>query len=292
MSAHEARALTILYRGPLASCNYGCWYCPFAKRRERAADRRADREALERFAGWVAGRESDRLALFFTPWGEALARRRYRDAIAHLTQMAHVTKVAVQTNLSCGLGWLARCDLGKLGLWATYHPAEVERERFLGKCRELIACGARFSVGMVGVRENFAEIEAVRRALPDSVYLWINAYKHGADYYAPEDVARLTAIDPLFPFNNRRHPSRGRACRCGERVISVNGAGDVRRCHFVPEIAGNIYAEDVTSLLRASPCPAERCGCHIGYVHMPHLGLEEIFGEGILERVPKLDVGW
>ena len=26
--------MKILYRGPLASCNYDCPYCPFAKRRD------------------------------------------------------------------------------------------------------------------------------------------------------------------------------------------------------------------------------------------------------------------
>ena len=29
--------LSILYRGPLSSCNYDCAYCPFAKRRETPA---------------------------------------------------------------------------------------------------------------------------------------------------------------------------------------------------------------------------------------------------------------
>ena len=47
--------LTILYRGPLASCNYDCPYCPFAKRRDSREQLRADRAALERFAGWAAG---------------------------------------------------------------------------------------------------------------------------------------------------------------------------------------------------------------------------------------------
>ncbi|MEN8446791.1 MAG: radical SAM protein, partial [Cyanobacteria bacterium J06555_13] len=28
--------LSILYRGPLLSCNYGCEYCPFAKRQQTA----------------------------------------------------------------------------------------------------------------------------------------------------------------------------------------------------------------------------------------------------------------
>jgi hypothetical protein len=38
--------LSILYRGPLSSCNYGCDYCPFAKRVETSAEREADRRAL------------------------------------------------------------------------------------------------------------------------------------------------------------------------------------------------------------------------------------------------------
>jgi DNA-binding CsgD family transcriptional regulator len=32
--------LDILYRGPLASCNYGCEYCPFAKRKDTREERR------------------------------------------------------------------------------------------------------------------------------------------------------------------------------------------------------------------------------------------------------------
>ena len=49
-------SLSILYRGPLSSCNYACGYCPFAKRRETAAELARDRTALERFVAWVAAR--------------------------------------------------------------------------------------------------------------------------------------------------------------------------------------------------------------------------------------------
>ena len=38
--------LSLLYRGPLASCNYDCPYCPFAKRRDSPQLLRADRAAL------------------------------------------------------------------------------------------------------------------------------------------------------------------------------------------------------------------------------------------------------
>nr|WP_277874821.1 hypothetical protein [Leptolyngbya sp. FACHB-16] len=42
--------LTILYRGSLVSCNYGCEYCPFAKRQQSAAELAVDRQSLDRFA--------------------------------------------------------------------------------------------------------------------------------------------------------------------------------------------------------------------------------------------------
>lgn len=50
-------SLTILYRGPLASCDYDCGYCPFAKRRDSPEQLRADRAALARFTEWVAAAE-------------------------------------------------------------------------------------------------------------------------------------------------------------------------------------------------------------------------------------------
>ncbi len=51
-----AMSLSILYRGPLSSCNYGCDYCPFAKHHETATELARDRRALERFTDWVASR--------------------------------------------------------------------------------------------------------------------------------------------------------------------------------------------------------------------------------------------
>ena len=42
--------LTVLWRGSLESCNYGCPYCPFAKTTDDRDALAADRAALERFA--------------------------------------------------------------------------------------------------------------------------------------------------------------------------------------------------------------------------------------------------
>jgi len=76
----------------------------------------------------------------------------------------------------------------------------------------------------------------------------------------------LKSIDPLF--NAIPHQSKG------------------RRCHFVKELIGNIYSGDMT--LKPRLCPNQICDCHIGYVHLNDLGLDEVFGEGILERRLKM----
>lgn len=278
--------LTILYRGPLRSCNYACAYCPFAKTRATATETAADRAALERFVNWAEERHVERLSAFFTPWGEALVQRRYQQAIARLSRMPHVEKVAIQTNLSCRLGWLDDCDPRRIGLWTTYHPAQVTRARFLGRCADLDRRGMRYSVGIVGLLEHIDEIEAMRAALPEHVYLWVNAYKHGAGYYSAEAMRRLTAVDPLFPLNTHYYSSLGEACRCGSSVISIDGAGTMRRCHFIAEPIGSLYAPGFAQALRERPCTAATCHCHIGYVHMDRLGLYDVFGEGVSERIP------
>lgn len=279
--------LTILYRGPLSSCNYDCHYCPFAKRHETAEELAEDRQSLQRFLAWAVGYSQTRLSVFFTPWGEALTRRWYREAIRQLSHLPHVQKVAVQTNLSCSLDWLGSCQTDRLGLWCTYHPSQVARQSFLAQCRELHRQGVAHSVGMVGLKEDFAEMEAVRRELPETTYLWINALKREPGYYSESDIQRLEAVDPQFRWNTEYHASLGRACRCGDTVISVAGDGTIRRCHFLPEVLGNLYEPGFESCLKLRPCTKSTCGCHIGYVHMNHLELYQVYGEGVLERIPQ-----
>lgn len=287
--------LTVLYRGLLGSCNYGCGYCPFAKHTETAEEHAADAAALTRFVDWATA-QPFKLSVFFTPWGEALVRARYQAAVVRLSEMRHVRQVAIQTNLSGKLGFLAEASREKVGLWCTYHPGEVSRERFLARCAELDALGVRYSVGVVGKKSHFDEIAALRSALPPQVYLWVNAFSQGprklAAYYSAEDLAFLQSIDPLFEVNTRHYPTRGMACRTGETVISVDGDGTVHRCHFVPRKLGNIYQTDVRELLAPRPCPRPTCECHIGYVHLPELEAEQVYGAGLLARIPEGSGDW
>jgi MoaA/NifB/PqqE/SkfB family radical SAM enzyme len=142
----------------------------------------------------------------------------------------------------------------------------------------------------VGVREHFQEIERLREELSPDVYLWINAYKDQPDYYGEEELLRLAAVDPLFRLNTVRHASRGRPCRAGQTVISVDGEGTIRRCHFIQQPLGNIYEPGFEFALQPRACTNETCGCHIGYVHLNHLELDRVFGDGVLERIPALPI--
>src|SRR5690606_4219255 len=169
------------------------------------------------------------------------------------------------TNLSCDLDWLDDVDTSKLGLWCTFHPAQTTAERFLEQCRRLRDVGVRHSVGMVGLPEDFDAIASLRESLPAQTYLWINAWDvgEGVKYdYSRQQCEFLTAIDPLFPINLADHPSDGRACRTGTSVISVDGEGTVRRCHFVREPLGNLYETPLDEMLSERPCPNRMCNCH------------------------------
>ncbi|MEI5523030.1 STM4011 family radical SAM protein [Streptomyces brasiliscabiei] len=279
--------LTILYRGPLASCDYDCPYCPFAKRRDSTARLRADRAALERFTGWAREQTGDRLSVLFTPWGEGLVRSWYREALVGLSHEPHIDRVAIQTNLSCRTEWLAEADPETAALWCTYHPGQTPYERFLDKTRRLDAMGIRFSVGIVGLPEHLEHARRLRGELPERVYLWVNAAD--GHTYTDEEAAVWSELDPLFPFSRHPHRSAGRACRTGSSVVSVDGEGTVRRCHFVKAELGNLYDGSFRTALAPRPCPLAVCDCHIGYVHLETLPLYDVFAGGVLERVPTME---
>lgn len=279
--------LAVLYRGFLTSCNYACGYCPFAKRTETKSRLARDKQSLLRFTDWISGQPAHRWQVLFTPWGEALVRAWYREAIVKLSHLPHVDSVTAQSNLSCGLGWVASCRRDKLALWTTYHPSETNSHFFRRKIRRLVNDGIRLSVGMVGVPEFLNEIETMRRELPSEVYLWINAQQPRPRPYSSEEIKRFTAIDPHFELTAKRFPSRGRPCRTGETTFTVDGNGEMRRCHFVDEIIGNIHDPDWERSLRPRACPNRFCDCFLGKAQLKADSLTPIFGESLLTRIPQ-----
>lgn len=277
--------LSVLYRGPLSGCNYSCNYCPFAKTKNTREELQDDTRKLNRFVDWIENNPGIQFSILFTPWGEALIRKSYQQAMRRLSHMENVSKVAIQTNLSCRLDWLTEVDKEKTALWATYHPGEISRRKFLNQCARLDELGISYSVGVVGFREVIPEIGALRAELLPDVYLWVNALKKQANYYTHEEKARLIDIDPLVVHNMINHDSAGKACKTGHTVISVDGDGTMQRCHFVKERIGNIYDPDFRSALFPRACTNATCGCHIGYVHLDHLKLYEVYKDKVLERI-------
>ena len=286
MLTAPAGVLSLLYRGTLASCNYACAYCPFAKKQDSRAALARDAREVARFTGWVS-RQQRAIGVLFTPWGEALVRRHYRAAMQQLAGLPHVRQVALQTNLAGPLTWLEGMPgLEKIGLWCTYHPGQTTLARFVERCARLDAMGVRYSVGVVALHEHYDAIAALRAALPEHVYLWLNAYdRRGPGYYSTEDLAWLDAIDPWFLQNRRPAPSRGKGCLAGEASLSVDGDGELTRCHFVPERLGNLYQDDLADLLQERSCPRFKCDCYIGYAQRKDLPFQTVFGEGVLARI-------
>jgi len=278
------RSLCLLWRGPLASCNYACPACPFAKRRPTPAAQAQDRRALDAFVSYVEATRARSLELLFAPYGEALVWPWYRDALARLSRLPQVRRVAIQTNGSAPLDFIARADLERLALCIAWHPTEIPRPAFVDRVLSWYRAGVRLSVGAVAIPAHLEEVELLRHELPAELPMWINAQKPPRRYPAAV-AARWTAIDPFFPLDARPPPSRGRACATGESVLFVDGAGAVRRCPLVATVLGNLYTDELSSLLGARPCPRARCDCFIGYAHRPELRLREAFGDDLLGRI-------
>lgn len=275
--------LTIRYRGPLSGCNYDCAYCPFAKTKDSRATLAEDRRALDRFCDWAEQRNGP-LSILFTPWGEALVRQYYREAMTRLSHLPHLQTVAIQTNLSRSPDWAAGADPRRIAFWVTWHPTQTRLAPFLARLAALDRLGIAYSVGVVAVRAHFGAIAELRAALPPDVYLWINAEESLQGRYAAEEVEQLVAIDPLFELNNRSYASAGLDCAAGRSSITVRGDGSAWRCHLVDVAIGNIYDSDFDRALKPRACPQSACNCHIGYGELDALDFSGLFGAGLTER--------
>ncbi len=278
--------LTILYRGSLSSCNYGCEYCPFAKQQQSALELAQDKQEVKKFINWIESNTDYEMTIFFTPWGEALIHSWYQKALIKLSQVNHLDKVTIQTNLSCPVDWVEQCNPEKVALWTTFHPQWSNLEQFIEKCIFLENKKIKFSVGVVGFPHFIPIIKQLREKLTDDIYLWINAVKKQLPQMSAKELNFFAKIDPLFELNTNHYQSLNRFCRTGASVISVDGDGVIKRCHFIQKPLGNIYTDDLQYILKERVCTNQACHCHIGYVHLDYLKLEKIYGDCIIERIP------
>ena len=247
---------------------------------------------------------TQRLSVLFTPWGEALHRVRYQKALRALALMPHVAFVGIQTNLSIAPTWasdLPATALEKLGLWATCHPTETSVRSFISRVQRALDLGVGLSIGVVATKEHLDLVDDFAKALLGigTSLQWINAYKRGyrtpRDYYYPAELARLAELDPWFANDLLGERSAGRPCDTGTSTISIDGDGEVTRCHFTKRRLGNLYIDDLSNILAPegtnNPCPLLECNCFQGYVHLTDTSLHDTFrSTTALSRRPLLAV--
>lgn len=281
---------TLYYRNYLKVCNYKCKYCPFPK--EVASDEKIkkDKEALFKFADYIKESKKE-FKIFIAPKGEALIYDYYKETIIKLSNLKNVKEIVIQTNLSSSLEWTQKADKSKLIMWTTYHPKQVESSSFFDQVKKLVKYQINFSVGVVGVRENFKKIEEMNMLLESlgdkKPYLWINAYKDKKDYYTREEIKKLIEWDYLFEMNLKTYETKGLECNTGKKVFYVDYTGLVYRCWQDKKKCGNLYKEDIEDINIETNCEKNRCGCYIGYNNLRDLKLEDIYKKSLIGRLPK-----
>jgi MoaA/NifB/PqqE/SkfB family radical SAM enzyme len=279
---------TLYYRNYLRYCNYKCSYCPFSKYKLNKDDLKKDKMYFEKFIEFLK-KSREKYRIFIAPRGEILDFAHYKSGIITLSNLENILEIVIQTNLSGDLSWLESVNKNKVLLWTTYHPDETTFEDFYGRIQFLDREDIKFSVGTVGVHENFEMISKLKEKIKllekSRPYLWVNAYKDEKKYYTEDDLKFLNSVDHLFEVNLKDYSSKGCKCRTGENVFWTEYNGTVHRCWQDRKKLGNIFKESLESMAVNEGCRYSRCTCYIGYTNMKELGLEKLYRESLLGRM-------
>lgn len=256
------------YRGSLKSCNYSCSYCPFAKRTCSRRSIQADREAFFRFTGRMLQQQKGG-AVQIVPYGEALIHPYYWEGLAALSRSPVIDAVGAQSNFSFPTEEMLSVyrehggELKKLRLWGTFHPEMISAEQFARHCRFLTEQKISYCVGAVGVPEYLEQIRMLRKALPDSVYLWINKMDGLGRRYTEAELEAFAEIDGYFRQELKHYRADLTAC-ADSRFVEADGM--MRRCNISRENIGNFYEDSVESKKEElSGCKRKTCSCYLAY---------------------------
>lgn len=268
------------FRGSLKSCNYSCSYCPFAKRTGTKKSIQKDQQAFFHFIDQMIQQQNGG-ALLVVPYGEALIHPYYWEGLAALSKSPAMDAVGAQSNFSFSAEQMLAVYrthggvLEKLRLWGTFHPEMVTAERFAQQCRFLTEQGISYCVGAVGVPEQLEQIRALRKMLPDSVYLWINKMDGLKRRYTDGEIAAFTKIDPYFRQELKHY--RADPAACGDSRF-VEADGTMGRCNISRQKIGNFYeesgrnrkeghldCEQLESRHDSRYCSRKECSCYLAY---------------------------
>lgn len=286
---------TILYRGSLKSCNYHCSYCPFSKRKISRSELDRDKMQWYSFLESLAEKAAALYihALMVIPYGEALIHPWYWEGLARLSALEIMDAVGAQTNLSfsdreslthfCQAGG----NLGKLRLWATFHPEMISAKDFAEKCIRLNQAGITLCAGAVGVPKNIEQICRLRALLPEEIYLWINKMDcrkeiHAKEMYTEAELATFLEIDPYF-IQELTWP-RSDPAKCEGRLL-LEGDGRLRACNIGPSLDGTWSQQSGPA--RAPSCSRKKCSCYLAYGGQKDSMNQILFGPYPIFRIPR-----
>ncbi len=279
----------ILYRGSLKSCNYHCSYCPFSRHPMSERELARDREQWFSFVRTLERQRRGIRALMVTPYGEALIHPWYWEGLGRLSALPEMDAVGAQTNLSFPIEeFLTRFReaggvLGKLRLWATFHPEMTEPEVFAGRCRRLAETGVRLCAGCVGAPDHLEQFQELKSKLPPEVYLWINQMDGLNRPYTERELEAFLELDPYFM--QEVLPAEADVGLCGQRLFA-EGDGRLRTCNISPVLKEK-WTETGEPEFPAPICRRKYCSCYLAYGGRQDWVGHMLFGPYPLFRIPR-----
>lgn len=276
----------IYFRSFLSSCNYSCSYCVFAK--SSLNDVKKDINCLDKFCNFIQSTEFlNKVSVFLTPYGEGLIHNHYIEGIARIALSPKTLYVSCQTNLSFNEDNFLEVlkaynvDFDKVKLWSSFHPEMVSADEFAAKVQKLKK-SIDLSVGIVAIPGSIEEVSSLRKALPEDVYMWINAKANEKTRYKKCEIDSLIKIDPLFNNELKKYRIQNDSCNCGTSSIFVNDRGDVYPCHINKEQLFNIYQKGYSKEFK---CNRNVCDCYVSYSNRKNSVLYKYFGKYTPVRV-------
>jgi len=205
-------------------------------------------------------------AVQIIPYGEALIHPYYWEGLARLSQNPRLDAVGAQSNFSFPVKEMLSAYrqwggmTSKLRLWGTFHPEMITVEQFVKQCILLSSENVLYSVGVVGVPEQIDSIRFFRKALPASVYLWINKMEGMKRNYTPSEIDSFLKIDPYFEMELIHH--KADAALCADNRF-VESDGTMHLCNLSRKNLGNFY--DMPAESHPVSCARKECSCYLAY---------------------------
>ena len=256
-------------------CNYSCSYCPQTHGRWAEKGDGLTAHAFDNFPldQWLEAFErhfaSYRLSLVITGGEPMVDRKNMIAFLKHMSAQSFVECIRIDTNLWWDPELFAGWDFSKIILMCTFHPTQVDEEKFIQRITRLIDMGV--SIGMVNYvmddaspqkfkerSMRFAELGVILHPNP----LW---GKGGTYTESDLDLMRLALPDRDFRLRSSTESTKGKSCHFPIIAYEMNYKGIVAiGCYS--KCSGGFFEEKLPKLpvpdrTVAVPCPFNHCSC-------------------------------